>query len=132
MIVDAEVVVRSHPWRPDEQRRGLAAALVAAGRLPGLERAQESVAELRARIPGEGRRHRVENFPPGQKIAGDAEAVLDAMAAPRLAVGARVSPALVVIDAVDLTLLAKRIIAEERGQRLTHRPARGESSQSVA
>ena len=83
MIVDAQVEARIVLVAVDAQRRGLLAALVAAGALAGRHRGDQALGERLAGAPAANAADgRVEHVGPGEHVAGDAEVVVHAMAAP--------------------------------------------------
>jgi hypothetical protein len=69
VLVDPEIDPGVDLGAIDPKARGLAAALVAAGALCGLERPHQPFLERQARRGGEGAGHRIEHLGPGQHVA---------------------------------------------------------------
>ena len=127
VVVDAEVEARVVLVAVDAQRRRLLAALVAAGALAGLHRRDQSLGERQAGAGGIGGDRRVEHVGAGEHVAGDAEVLVHAMAAPLDAllagVGRGASPC---ADHVQLALRPALVGVGQPGDDFFRRDAVGE------
>ena len=82
VVVDADVELASVLVAVDDERRGLLAALVAAGRLARREGGEQPLGERQASGVTVGGGAGLEHLGPGEHVAGDAEVVVEEMAAP--------------------------------------------------
>ncbi len=131
VIVDAQVEARIVLVGMDAQRRGLLAALVAAGGLARGHRREQALGERLAGGGDERLGGRLQDGGAGEHVAGDAEVVVQLMAAPIDAVRSGVSRGEAArADEMQLALGAAIVGVGEAGHDLFGRDAVGEQLES--
>ena len=133
VVVDAQVELGIVLVAVDAQRRGLLAALVAAGRFAGAHRARAGARRAAGRRWRDRPRRSPRDLRAGEHVAGDAEVVADAMAAPVDAVARRCAPrrGRRAAEHVQLALRAAGVGAGQRRDDLVGARAPAASSSSA-